>query len=552
MIRWCNKIYTALWVREIYFLGIPRIPHTSKYSSDMPLSKIRDAVTSLYASSAVDSKPRVDDSSARRDQTVEKPQITTENVPSYRSHPSLNPVHTRFTTSPLSTAEVAGAADEAKVDFRGILNLFFIILFVLNVRLIVENMIRYGSLMQMPRINLFDSPLIFLGYVLVLSLPYLSFVCERYIASSNRSLAHFIQTVLILGTLVGPYFIVLHYPSVHPLRSLLLLMASMVYAMKIGSYWHVCTDLWELKRDGNKLSKLSPSDKSPIESEIVQQSQCYPECLTITQMYMFVAYPTLVFQLAYPRTESVRVRIVLRYAIELAFCLVLQFILIEQYITPLLNNTIRGTEERIAAKESVYNMSWFLLERFLKLVIPNLYIWLLMFAELFHCYLNILAELTRFGDRKFYHDWWNAVSIRDYWQKWNQPVHHWLLRHLYKPFRKLGLNQKNSALFVFIISGIVHEYLIITPIGIPWNGFVTLGFVLQLPLISLTDTQFVRDRPTIGNCLFWITSCFTGQPLATLLYFVAASSPTIFGRLIGWAQETVLGVSMSSGVHDEF
>ena len=510
----------------------------------MPLDNIRDAVTSLYASTGDIKVPDANANRVSRKEDV-KPRITTENVPSYRSHPALNPVHTRFATSPLSTAEVVvGSAEESKVDFRGILNLFFIILFVLNVRLIVENMIRYGSLMQMPRINLFDSPLIFLGYVLVLSLPYLSFVCERYIAANNRSLAHVIQTCLILVTLVGPYLIVIHYPSVHPLRSLLLLMASIVYAMKIGSYWHVCFDLFELKREG-KLSRVTPTNSPPIETEILTLSQQYPECLTISQMYMFIAFPTLVFQLSYPRTDSIRLRILFRYIAELVFCLVLQFILVEQYITPLLNNTISGTDQRIVRKESFVNMAWFLLERFLKLVIPNLYIWLLMFAELFHCYLNIVAELTRFGDRKFYHDWWNAVSIRDYWQKWNQPVHHWLLRHLYKPFRKLGMNQKNSATIVFIISGIVHEYLIITPIGIPWNGFVTLGFVLQLPLISLTDTQFVKDRPTVGNCLFWITSCFTGQPLATLLYFVAASSPTIFGRLIGWAYEGFIGF------HDE-
>jgi diacylglycerol O-acyltransferase-1 len=506
----------------------------------MPLDNLRDAVTSLYASTGDVKIPKGDVSTSSPKDDI-KPRITTDNVPSYRSHPALNPVHTRFATSPLSTAEVGtGTSEEAKVDFRGILNLFFIILFVLNVRLIVENMIRYGSLIQMPRINLFDSPLIFLGYVLVLSLPYLSFVCERYIAESNRSFAHAIQSFLILVTLVGPYLIVSYYPSVHPLRSLLLLMASIVYAMKIGSYWHVCSDLYDMKRAGN-LSKVVPTKSSSVETEILALSQQYPKSLTISQMYMFIAYPTLVFQLSYPRTNSIRLRILFRYVAELVFCLVLQFILIEQYITPLLNNTISGTDQRIVRKESFVNMAWFLLERFLKLVIPNLYIWLLMFAELFHCYLNILAELTRFGDRKFYHDWWNAVSIRDYWQKWNQPVHHWLLRHLYKPFRKLGLNQQNAATIVFIISGIVHEYLIITPIGIPWNGFVTLGFILQLPLISLTDTQFVKDRPTIGNCLFWITSCFTGQPLATLLYFVAASSPTIFTRLIGWAYEGFLG-----------
>ncbi len=41
-------------------------------------------------------------------------------------------------------------------------------------------------------------------------------------------------------------------------------------------------------------------------------------------------------------------------------------------------------------------------ERLLKLAIPSLYVWLLIFAALFHIGLNIAAEITLFGDREFY------------------------------------------------------------------------------------------------------------------------------------------------------
>ncbi|EEQ97453.1 sterol o-acyltransferase, putative, partial [Perkinsus marinus ATCC 50983] len=75
-------------------------------------------------------------------------------------------------------------------------------------------------------------------------------------------------------------------------------------------------------------------------------------------------------------------------------------------------------------------------ERILKLAVPNLYLWLLMFFTLFHTWMNILAELTRFGDREFYLDWWNSVNIREYWQKWNLPVHYFILRHMYIPMRR--------------------------------------------------------------------------------------------------------------------
>lgn len=496
----------------------------------MSLSRIGSAAESVYATAWA----KVD---ATKDTTTGTgaPAVISSAGKLYRSHPVLHPVHLKGSLSMLSTAE---SSQEGKnVNFRGILNLFFIILFVLNIRLVFENIVRYGPLMHLPELGLFDSPLIFVGYILVLLLPYFSFVVERYVALFHRGLAHLVQGTLIVGILVFPYMIVMSANPVHPLRSLVLLMASLVYAMKLGSYWHVCADLHACTRDSKKLDEIVSSmdqEKNVVITTTVAQLSDYPNCLTVRQMYMFIAYPTLVFQLVYPRTTEIRFRVVIRYLLEFFFCVVLQFILIEQYITPILRNTIIGIETRVAEKVGIWEISFFLAERFLKLCIPNLYIWLLMFAELFHCYLNILAELTMFGDRKFYLDWWNAVSIRDYWQKWNLPVHHWLLRHLYKPFRVWGMSPSLAGLTVFIISGVIHEYLIITPIGLKPNGMVTLGFVLQLPLISFTDSEYIRNRPWVGNCLFWITSCFTGQPFATLIHFVLASSPTVLGLLFRW------------------
>ena len=498
----------------------------------MKFRRLRAAFQSLYSSAPHDAPTTPSKNKAGELQADLSP--NTAKIPSpFRNHPALQPIHLKPAISLLSLGERVEHAEPRTVNFRGILNLFFIILFVLNIRLVVENLIRYGPLMRLPRVGLFDSPLIFFGYLLVFSLPYLSFVSERYIAGKSRFAANTLQATLVLGTLVAPYAIVVS-SDIHPLRSLILLMASMVYAMKIISYWHCCSDLYAL-RESNELKSLSaPESASEIEAANIAAAKAYPLCLSGAQMYKFVAYPTLVFQLVYPRTAEIRKRIVVRYLVELVFCVLLQFILIEQYITPILTNTIKGVEKRIEDKDNVVSFSWFLLERLLKLSIPNLYIWLLMFAELFHCWLNILAEVTKFGDRKFYLDWWNATSIRDYWQKWNQPVHHWLLRHLYKPLRKAGMSGSTAGLLVFVFSGVIHEYLIITPIGAPWNGSVTLGFILQLPLIILTDTELIKSRPTLGNCMFWITSCFTGQPLAVLIHFIAVSSPTVVPRVFSW------------------
>jgi diacylglycerol O-acyltransferase-1 len=499
----------------------------------MTLERLSSAIKSIYQPTQVTQPSQSPDSKVNSDGISPPLSPTKAGAQTSRNHPSLHPIHVIPATSLLSTAERTSTQEPRNVNFRGILNLFFIILFVLNARLVIENIIRYGSLLELPRIGILDSPLIFGGYVLVLSLPYLSFLAERHVAEKSRSLANWIELTIVLGALIFPYLIVTS-SAIHPLRSLMLLMASAVYAMKIISYWHCCHDMHELKKSGEMDKIEIPQSTFDISAENIKAAKEYPKCLSCGQMYMFVLYPTLVFQLVFPRTSEIRVKIVLRYVIELVFCLILQFLLIEQYITPTLRNTIKGVEERIANRENLVSFSWFILERLLKLSIPNLYIWLLMFAELFHCWLNILAELTRFGDRRFYLDWWNAVSIRDYWQKWNQPVHNWLLRHMYKPMRKVGIASTTAGLLVFIFSGIVHEYLIITPIGAKWSGLVSSGFILQLPLIMITDTEFVKKRPTLGNCMFWVTSCFTGQPLAVLLHFIQISGPTVLSRVYQW------------------
>jgi MBOAT, membrane-bound O-acyltransferase family len=58
--------------------------------------------------------------------------------------------------------------------------------------------------------------------------------------------------------------------------------------------------------------------------------------------------------------------------------------------------------------------------------------------QVFHQSLNILAEVTRFGDRAFYKDWWNATTIGDFWRLWNIPVHKWMMRTVYSPLIHAG------------------------------------------------------------------------------------------------------------------
>lgn len=67
--------------------------------------------------------------------------------------------------------------------------------------------------------------------------------------------------------------------------------------------------------------------------------------------------------------------------------------IVEQYILPSCLNSLHPLHTMDIGH---------VLERVLKLSLPSLYVWLIGFYSLFHLWLNILAELTYFGDREFY------------------------------------------------------------------------------------------------------------------------------------------------------
>jgi len=150
----------------------------------------------------------------------------------------------------------------------------------------------------------------------------------------------------------------------------------------------------------------------------------------------------------------------------------------------------------------------------LKLSIPSMVMWLLMFYTLFHCYLNIVAELTMYADRAFYHKWYNATTLKRFWADWNQPVHEFCLRHLYIDVVKYGNVGKEYALLgTFLISAVLHE-LIFSVAFKTVRGWFFGGMLLQVPLIMLSQQLRGTRR---GNLTVWL-SLFLGQPLLELLY----------------------------------
>lgn len=101
----------------------------------------------------------------------------------------------------------------------------------------------------------------------------------------------------------------------------------------------------------------------------------------------------------------------------------------------------------------------------------SLVIWLAGFFALFQSFLNALAEITRFGDRSFYDDWWNSESLGAYWRTWNKPVYTYFKRHVYMPMIGRGWSPAAASFAVFFVSAVLHEIAV----GVPTHNIIGMS-----------------------------------------------------------------------------
>lgn len=280
---------------------------------------------------------------------------------------------------------------------------------------------------------------------------------------------------------------------------------------------------------GDVVFPETPKDpRSPPTPHGVFVSNEYPANLTAGDLARFFAFPTLVYQTEYPRTPRVRRRWLLKRFAELAVVLSAMLLLVTQFVAP----TVRGTLEPFERLDVAS-----LVERLMALAIPTLFVWILMFVALFELWLSIVAEVTRFGDRLFYRDWWNARKFDDYWRLWNLPVHNWLVRHVFFPCLNLGLNKTAATAVVFFISAALHELLVSAPCHL-LRLYAFAGMMTQVPLIALTNAINERlPSSRAGNVLFWLVFCVVGQPMCLVLYFhdtvSESGAPAVAGAAAG-------------------
>ncbi|KAL8810678.1 MAG: hypothetical protein Q9200_002390 [Gallowayella weberi] len=312
--------------------------------------------------------------------------------------------------------------------------------------------------------------------------------------------AHGINATFCL--LVTTYIV--YYHINHPLIGSICQVHAIIVWLKNCSYAFTNRDL--------RHAYLNPTSASALPE---LYSQCpYPRNITISNLAYFWWAPTLVYQPVYPRSPSIRWLFVLKRVAEGFGLSMFIWLASAQYAAPVLRNSLD--------KMATLNIAS-IIERLMKLSTISLIIWLAGFFAVFQSILNALAEIMRFGDREFYTDWWNSPSVGNYWRTWNKPVYHFMRRHIYSPLVGRGFSSGFASTMVFVFSGLLHELLV----GIPTHnilGVAFIGMLVQLPMIYLTapleKMQGINGR-VIGNCIFWISFCLVGQPLAALMYFFA-------------------------------
>ncbi|KAK2744668.1 hypothetical protein FQN55_006587 [Onygenales sp. PD_40] len=433
--------------------------------------------------------------------------------------------HSRVRTSCLSRDS------EVSPSFFGFRNLMVIVLIVMNLRLIVENFMKYGVLICI-RCHDYRRQDVVLGTILSALIPchlFVAYVIELAAAQQVKgaigrikrdeseeenkreqlafrsawwytAFAHTVNACLCL--LVTSYAV--YYYVNHPGIGTVCEVHVIVVWLKICSYAFTNRDL--------RHAVLHPSSTSPLPE--IYQSCPYPQNITIKNLTYFWMAPTLVYQPVYPRTDRIRWSFVAKRVLEMCGLSVFIWLTSAQYATPVLRNSL----EKIATLDLTS-----IIERVMKLSTISLIIWLAGFFALFQSYLNALAEVLRFGDREFYTEWWNSPSVGTYWRTWNKPVYHFMRRHIFSPLVGRGWSPFAASVMVFTFSGILHELLV----GIPTHnviGVAFAGMVLQLPLIAATlplEKMNGHTGKIIGNCVFWVSFCLVGQPLGALLYFFA-------------------------------
>ncbi|KAI2465102.1 MBOAT-domain-containing protein [Annulohypoxylon bovei var. microspora] len=237
----------------------------------------------------------------------------------------------------------------------------------------------------------------------------------------------------------------------------------------------------------------------------------YPRNLTWSNYSDYLLCPTLCYELEYPRNESINWTSLIAKVVATFGCIFLLTIISEEYILPVL----QASTIDIDKSSSVFETSLILAETISWLLFPFMLTFLLVFLVIFEYVLGAFGEITRFGDRHFYSDWWNSTDWMEFSREWNIPVYSFLRRHVYATSRP-SIGRHMATLITFLVSALGHE-IVMACITKKLRGYGFVCQMLQLPIVMLQRTRWIRAHKTANNVLFWC-SMVLGLSMICSLY----------------------------------
>ena len=255
-----------------------------------------------------------------------------------------------------------------------------------------------------------------------------------------------------------------------------------------------------------ELSALAAVITEEIEACTAELTSCspnspeisYPHNLTTRNFLLYLHFPTVVYELTYPRHPTINWSYVAEKTAATFGVLAIMVIVSQTWIYPVVMETL--TLRALPLSQRLAEFPWILL----KLIFPFMAEYILSWYLIWELILNLLGELTRFADRGFSGPWYNSTSWDSFARDWNTPVHNFLLRHVYhSSISTFRLSRKQATLVTFLISACVHE-LVMWCIFKKLRGYLLVLQMAQLPLVKLGRSRWMRGRETLGNCFFWV------------------------------------------------
>ncbi|XP_012580563.1 PREDICTED: diacylglycerol O-acyltransferase 1 [Condylura cristata] len=226
------------------------------------------------------------------------------------------------------------SSDSGFSNYRGVLNWCVVMLILSNARLFLENLIKYGILVDpIQVVSLFVKDpyrwpalcLIIVANVFAVA----AFQVERRLAvgALSERAGLLLHAANLLTILCLPAAVAFLLESITPVGSVLALAVYTILFLKLFSYRDV--NLWCRQRRARVKAKAAAVGKK-ASGGAAQGAVSYPDNLTYHDLYYFLFAPTLCYELNFPRSPRIRKRFLLRRLLEMLFFTQLQVGLIQQ------------------------------------------------------------------------------------------------------------------------------------------------------------------------------------------------------------------------------